>query len=224
MVRIQVLSALAGLEQTDLAGTCVAVIDVFRASTTVLCLMENGAQEVIVTDSVSRALERKQQGYTVIGERGGRRVAGFDLDNSPYQVSQRAWESQKVVVTTSNGTRALIAVQESPAVILAGFRNLDAAADHLRDSNRDQVTLIPIGSGGEPRVEDELCAQALQDRLQNEPVDVDSLLVCIRRKCSKTISSRGPRYQKDVDLALQLDTTRIVPVLEPGLVLRRVFS
>ena len=224
MLHIQILSALAGLEDTDLSQTSVAVIDVFRASTTLLCLMEKGAEEVTVTGSVRSALEWKKQGHVVIGERGGHKVAGFDLDNSPYQVSQREWDSQNVVMTTSNGTRALVAVQESCEVIMAGFRNLDAAADYLRTSKQGQIALIPIGASGEPRAEDELCAQALQARLRDDPVDVDSLIARVRQERSRDIASRATRFQRDVDLALQLNTTRIVPVLGDGLRLRRVLA
>ncbi len=125
-------------------------------------------------------------------------------------------------MTTSNGTRALVAVQESAQVILAGFRNLDAAADYLRRSNQGQIALIPIGAKGEPRAEDELCAQALRARLRNEPVDVDSLIARVRQERSQDIASRGTRFQRDVDLCLELNTTRIVPVLGEGLTLRPV--
>ena len=224
MPHIQTLSALAGLHNTDLAQTSVAVIDVFRASTTILCLMEHGAAEVTVTGSVTLALEWKEKGYVVIGERGGYRVEGFDLDNSPYQVSQRKWDSQDIVVTTSNGTRALVAVRESPQVILAGFRNLDAAADYLRGSNQDQIALIPIGANDEPRAEDELCAQALQARLRNEPVDVNSLIAKVRQQRSEAITSRGTNFQRDVDLCLEPNTTRIVPVLGDALTLHPVLA
>ena len=221
MPHIQTLSARAGLDDTDLSRASVAVIDVFRAATTILCLMENGAQEVTVTGSVTLALEWKEKGHVVIGERGGYRVQGFDLDNSPYRVSQRDWESQDIVVTTSNGTRALVAVQDSAQVILAGFRNLDAAADYLRESDQDKIALIPIGANGEPRAEDELCAEALQARLRNEPVDVASLIARVRQERSEAIASRGTNFQRDVDLSLELNTTRIVPVLGEGLTLRR---
>ena len=224
MRHIQMLSTLAGLEDTDLSPTWAAVIDVFRASTTVLCLMEHGADEVTVTGSVQSALDWKKKGYVVIGERAGHRVAGFDLDNSPYQVSQREWDSHSPVLTTSNGTRALVAVRESARVIMAGFRNLDAAADYLLGSNQHQIALIPIGASGEPRAEDELCAHALKARLRNEPVDVDSVIARVRQERCEAIASRGTSFQRDVDLALQLNTTRIVPVLGEGLKLHRVLA
>ena len=222
LMRIHTFSALAGLESLDLTRASVAVIDVFRASTTILCLMENGAPRIAVTFSVTTALDLKKQGYVVVGERGGRPLPGFDLDNSPSQVSSRDWDSCDVVVTTSNGTRALVAVGHSPDVIVAGFRNLEATVHYLGRSRQPSIGLIPIGSQDEPRAEDELCAQALAALLRGEPVDVESLISRIRRGRSRTIGAGGERFESDVDLALQLNATRIVPILDEGLILRPV--
>jgi 2-phosphosulfolactate phosphatase len=101
------LSALRGIESLPLQEYACAVIDVLRASTTILCLFEHGASNVRVLGSVDAALALKAEGYTVMGERGDTPLPGFDADNSPHQAASHDWRGRRVAITTSNGTRAV---------------------------------------------------------------------------------------------------------------------
>lgn len=219
-MRIEIFSALQGLNKHAIHECVCVVIDVLRASSTILCLMENGAEEVKVVGSVEEALELKPQGYILVGERGDQALEGFNFDNSPYAVSQHKWQGKKVLITTTNGTRALVAVKHGYRVVVAGFRNLDAVAEYTKKPLRP-VAIIPIGNMDEPRVEDERCAQALRSRILGETIDWEEIRQEILSKREDTIKRKGEMYKRDVELSLTLNTTRIIPVLDTGIVLHK---
>ena len=216
-MHIVTLSALRGIEEVPLQDYAVAVIDVLRASTTILCLMEHGAREVRLLGSLEEALPLRAQGYALVGERGDTPLPGFEADNSPHYVAGRSWAGRRVAITTSNGTRALLAVRRAASVCVAGFRNLSAVADYALSLERS-LALVPIGSGGSPRLEDELCAEALRRRLSGEDTDFADMRRRILAERAEEMR-RKPGYAQDAEHALTMDATRIVPVLRPGLVL-----
>ena len=217
-MQIETFSALQGVDPATIGNYLCAVIDVIRASTTILCLMEHGAEEIQVVATVEEALALKLRGYTPIGERGNLPLPGF-TDNSPYLVSQHDWRSRRVVLTTSNGTRALVAVRDARQIVVAAFRNLEAVARRLR-ADPGPIGLVPIGSLGHPSYEDEACADALRRRLLGERVDFEAIRRKIFHDRAAQIERKGCQFRHDIELALTLDATAIIPVLAPGLVLR----
>ena len=219
-MRVEVFSALCGLDAIPIHEYVCVVIDVLRASTTVLCLMEHGAQYVRIVATVEEALALKPEGYVLVGERGDEPVPGFDYDNSPFAVSQASWQGKKVALTTTNGTRALMAARNGREVLVGGFRNVDTVAAYLRKRDRP-VALLPAGHLGTPTVEDELCAQALQARIGGQPVDYRAIAREVWAEQAATLRRRGERYRGDIELALAPNATSIIPVLARGLVLTR---
>jgi len=182
--------------------------------------MERGLEELKLVASIEEALSLKDKGYVLIGERGAKPLQGFDYDNSPYLISKLDWSGKKVVLTTSNGTRALIAVQACKNVFVAGFRNIDAIADYVRNLN-DPIAIIPIGHMGDPRIEDELCAQALRRRIQGLSVDWTSLVSQIWNERNSIISAESETHEKDLELGMIVNATSVIPVLQKNLYLRR---
>jgi 2-phosphosulfolactate phosphatase len=220
LMTVGIYSTLKGIENIDPDHTTSIVIDVFRASTTIICLMERGLNELKVVASVEEAITLKDIGFIPIGERGPKPLPGFEFDNSPSLVSDLDWSDKKVVLTTSNGTRALVAVQDCKEVVVAGFRNIDAVADCVRNIN-DHIAIVPIGHMGDQRIEDELCADALKKRVQNIPVDWPGLTKNIWNERSSIMSANNPTYEKDLELGLMVNTTSIIPELISGLYLKK---
>jgi len=217
---IAIYSALAGIEKINPRDTICVVIDVLRASTTILCLMENGLEYVQVVSTVDEALRLKMPNVVLIGERGDEPLEGFEFDNSPYLISQQNWDGKKAVLTTTNGTRAIAAVQDCKQVVIAGFRNIDSVVGYIQN-NTGSVAIVPIGNKGHPRLEDDLCAEAMHERLLGLPVDWEDIRKSIWDERSPKFDSRGKFYKKDIELALTINATSIIPVLETGLILRK---
>lgn len=162
----------------DLRNTTVVVIDVLRATTTIVYALANGARSVIPCEEPQDALKiREQVGreHVVLGgERDSIRIPDFDLDNSPLSYTRERVQDKTVVFTTTNGTRALRrAMQASAQAILCGaFVNLDALVGRLLETNASNALLACAGSEGAIALEDMLLAGAILKSLAASDPDM----------------------------------------------------
>ena len=167
MREVRVLPTPDLLEGLELRGTGV-VIDVLRASSSIVQALSSGCEKIIPasTEEEAREILSRNQGAVIGGERGGMRIEGFDLGNSPLEYSPANVAGRTVVMTTSNGTKAIIATSRAGAspVLICSFLNLRAVAraclEHLQD-----ITIVCSGSHGEFSLEDFACAGALSEDL-----------------------------------------------------------
>jgi 2-phosphosulfolactate phosphatase len=131
-MRIDVAFTPAGLTAADVAGRSVFVIDVLRASTTMCAALAHGARGIIpvaaIDDAMKLAQTLERREVLLAGERNSTRIAGFDLGNSPLEMTEATVQGQTLVMTTTNGTRALLATTGAAAVYLAAAVNLGVAA------------------------------------------------------------------------------------------------
>ncbi|TDA68546.1 MAG: 2-phosphosulfolactate phosphatase [Clostridia bacterium] len=158
-MRLEVLP-LAGKTSTEIA----VVIDVLRATSTMVTALANGCPAIIpaADPDEARALA-VAGGYLLGGERGGLPLPGFDLGNSPREYTPKTVAGRKVVLTTTNGTRALL-LAASPVVLVASFLNLPAAAGWLARRKGD-VLISCAGTDGGFSLEDFACAGMLLDMI-----------------------------------------------------------
>jgi 2-phosphosulfolactate phosphatase len=145
------------------------VIDVLRATSSIITALDNGAAGVVpVRDpeeaiAVMRRLGRERS--LLCGERESRLIAGFDLDNSPASFTRERVANKTLVFTTTNGTRALVeAARANATVYCAALLNRAAIVERL-DASDGEVRLMCAGSHGTPSLEDLLCAGAIADAL-----------------------------------------------------------
>src|SRR3982750_1373244 len=147
-MRVDVLFGVQHLTPQDVQGRVVAVIDVLRASTTIAVALANGAKAVIPFESSEDAIMRSKQmergAFKLAGERRMLKVEGFDLGNSPGEHTAEAVEGKTVLLTTTNGTKALLALQGARDVVAASYVNLTAVSAMLRTALRGghDVTLV----------------------------------------------------------------------------------
>jgi 2-phosphosulfolactate phosphatase len=127
------------------------VVDALRASATILAMFESGASSIIVAADPDQALTiagSKRERYLICGEADGLPPAGFDHGNSPQQLSQIDLAGREIVLSTSNGTRALLAVAETRLSIVGAGRNAKAAASHaLLEAERTASDLAIVCAG-----------------------------------------------------------------------------
>jgi 2-phosphosulfolactate phosphatase len=152
-----------------LAGGVAVVMDVLRATTTIIHALAAGATAVVPCGEVEEARERAATfgavGKVVLGgERGGKPIPGFDLGNSPKEYTAAACKNATVVLTTTNGTRALLRAVEAERVLVAAFVNFSAVCEQLRADARP-VHIVCAGTDGEVSLEDTLLAGAFVDFL-----------------------------------------------------------
>ncbi|HEX7127625.1 MAG TPA: 2-phosphosulfolactate phosphatase [Thermodesulfobacteriota bacterium] len=167
-MRIDVLFTPAEFAEPALAGRTAIVVDVLRASTTIVEALGAGAREVLPVADVAEALGLAGSGGAtgdlaiVGGERGGLRCEGFDLGNSPREYTPETVRGRRVVLCTTNGTRAIVAAAACGAaeVLVGAFTNLKAVVDAAARAGRD-VTVLCAGSEGRFSLEDAVCAGGL---------------------------------------------------------------
>jgi 2-phosphosulfolactate phosphatase len=154
------------MRQGACAGGIAVVIDVLRASTTIVTALAHGAARVrpVLTVEEARALAAGA-GVLLGGERGGLKIDGFDLGNSPREYSRDRVGGRSIVITTTNGTAALAACREAHAVLVGAVVNAAAVAAAVRrlatTSSTTDVHLVCAGTDGSPSGEDLLGAGAI---------------------------------------------------------------
>lgn len=173
MKKIEVLFSPAEFEalgKRDLSETTCVVFDVLRATSSIITALANGASSIRPVATIEEALREKEQDDSVLlaGERNGMRITSgltggveFNLGNSPREFVRSRVEGKRIVMTTTNGTRALRACLGAREILAGSFLNLSAVANHLRDGQVEDLLLICSGTNEEASYEDLLGAGAL---------------------------------------------------------------
>ncbi|MBI1734795.1 MAG: 2-phosphosulfolactate phosphatase [Candidatus Rokubacteria bacterium] len=229
-MRIDVVPIADAVTPERVAGVTVLVIDVLRASTTIITALANGADAIVPVADPGEARRRAAAGVLVAGERRGEKLAGFDLGNSPVEFAVTPLAGRTVVFTTSNGTRALLATRGAAAIGIAALVNVGAAAAWAAAEGRD-VTLLCAGERGALSLEDHVCAGLVVDRLRRavggarltaaaddawdaaRPYERDVARLATDSRWAQRLTDAG--HGPDVRACLRLDTTSLVPVYVP---------
>ena len=214
------------------------VIDVLRATTTIIHALAAGAKEVVPLLEVEEAQElaRKLAPSAVLGgERGGKRIAGFDLGNSPLEYTPVIVGGKTLVFTTTNGTRAMLRCRQARRILIAGFVNFSAVCRELAEE--DVIEIVCAGTDGHVTREDTLLAGAIVEdsrSLRSGGLfcnDQAEIAADAWRTAVGTLSGRNPLaaalresrggrnlieigQENDIDIAAQIDRFDIVPELD----------
>ena len=216
----------------------VAVIDVFRATSVIITALNNGAERVIPVVSVDDAFSLRDrivnQGIDVVlgGERKSIILSGFDKGNSPLSYTREDVQDKTIVLTTSNGTRALYSARGAEAVYVAALLNYKAVAAQLVADGRD-VVVICSGRDNRYTVEDTLCAGAIINHMRTlakcSLSDVawscedlykryaDDLYTPLVAGCAHYRRLITLGLEADIDHCMQCAVTDIVPFLDDEL-------
>lgn len=177
--RLTIYTVLSAKEEppTILGNTVAcAVIDVLRATTTMVAALASGATVVYPVSDIDRALalrnDLRASGVAALlgGERDGFRVEGFDLGNSPLEYNAGVVAGKAVVLSTSNGTAAIEAMSAAPNLLVAGFVNMKVTAEFIGRLCGNTV-LCCGGKNGRASREDTVCAGGIiNGLLDKKPV------------------------------------------------------
>lgn len=233
-MQVDVLLTAEAAAAAPLAGRVALVVDVLRASTSIIAALAAGAAAVIPArdpeDARQRAATLPPGQALIAGERRGEPLAGFDLGNSPLEFTPARVGGRTIVFTTSNGTRALLAARPAAAVGVAALVNLAAAAAWAAAGGRD-ITVLCAGQRGAVSLEDHVCAGLIVERLTREDpavrlTEAAAAAAGASRPYGKAVgrlaedsawaqhlSRRG--RGGDVAACLALDITSLVPVYRP---------
>ena len=221
------------LENIEADGHVAVVIDVLRASTTIVKALANGASQVIPLDTVEAARNQQAQEPELLlcGERDAHPLPGFDLGNSPREYTKERVGGKGLVLTTTNGTRALQAVEKAGAgtIVVGAFTNRQAVIDFCASSH-GPLLLACAGCQGRFSLEDALCAGAIIAGLGEGFYLTDAARACLtlyehwgleQLASLVTASEHGQRLQRkgygeDIMVAMAVDTYSVVPIYQDG--------
>lgn len=235
-MRADVLLGTAEATPADVAGRVVVVIDVLRASTTIAVALANGAKAVIPLDSaeevVLRAKTFERSEVRLAAEQKMLAVAGVDLGNSPVAFTRDMVDGKTVLLATTNGTRALLAVQGAQEIVVGAYVNFSAVSALLRAALRGgiDVTLVCAGQDRKFSLEDSACAgRYLRIMAKHYPAlaynDAARAAAVLERRYGDDVSRlfvdaehgralRDAGFGDDLDLCAALDSYPVVPIYQ----------
>jgi 2-phosphosulfolactate phosphatase len=198
------------------------VIDVFRAFSVACYAYARGAKRVIPIAGLDAALSLKREHpeYLTIGERGGKKVDGFDFGNSPTEISQADVRGRTIVHTTSAGTQGLTNASQADVVLTGSLVNAAAICEYTASLKPERVSIVRMGRAAKERsAEDDLCAEVLRGRLSGEGYDVSDVREQLR-DCHAAKMFFDPKAtwapQGDFDLCTDVDRFGFVLRLSNG--------
>lgn len=156
-MQVDVIGNVDEVRKMDIAGRSVVVIDVLRTTSTIVTALAFNAAAVVAVETVPMAKQLDLKDCIRGGERFGKKLAGFETGNSPYEYMTEDIAGKTVVLTTTDGTRALIKAVGAKHVLAGAFLNVNAVASALGSLRKD-VLLLCAGHQGEFALEDGLCA------------------------------------------------------------------
>ncbi|MBZ0199448.1 MAG: 2-phosphosulfolactate phosphatase [Ignavibacteriaceae bacterium] len=229
-MKINVFLSPVSIDELYFTGKTTVVIDVLRASTTIVNALENGAKEVVPVATVEFAVKVSGGmfgGLTLLGgERNTKKVEGFALGNSPIEYNPEAVEGKTIVFYTTNGSKAIVKAKFSENLFVCSYNNISAVAKKLVELGKD-IEVLCAGRNNAFALEDACCAgkliteiAALKENI--ELTDSARAMQALHKSFGKSIfkmlkeSEHGKLliengFEADVKFCSKLNSTDAVP-------------
>jgi len=236
-MRVDVVELPGRLGDEDRSGHLFVVVDVLRLSSTMVTAFANGCEAVIPVAEPPEAFVLRQERPELLlaGERDGHMIEGFDLGNSPFEMTREAVGGRTLVKCSTNGTKALVASGVGAGAIVACLLNASASAASIGECGRD-VTVLCSGKLGAPSLEDFVCAGLIVEKLARleaaSPVGFGPGAERARRAYAEHGGDLGAMLEacehgrylasigmgRDIAYCAQVDLFDLVPRLEDGII------
>jgi 2-phosphosulfolactate phosphatase len=229
-MKLDVLFSPVQADELFFTGKTTVVIDVLRASSTIITALANGAKEMVPVGTIEFAVKVSGGifgGQTLLGgERNTKKIEGFALGNSPSEYTTEIVSGKSIVFYSTNGSRAIVKAKYSANLFICSFNNLNALAIHLKKLSED-VIILCSGNNNLFSLEDSVCAGMLINELvtANKKVELtDSSISAmtlfksfgknIFKMLSETDHGRlliENGFKDDLKACAELDNTEVIP-------------
>jgi len=238
MNKLETLFIPEEIKNTELAGKLVVIIDVLRASSTIVTALVNGCRGFVPILSPGQAKKKAQQfekeKVLLGGEREGTKIEGFDLGNSPREYKREAVKDKTIIFSTTNGVKTLEMIKGAYRIIIGSFLNLQAVCNYCTNYKGD-ILIICAGKEGRFSLEDTACAGMIINSLRDvfpvacREVDANLTAQLLYKKFGNNIleilrKSQHGRYLESIGLGedlkfcSQLNFFHIVPIFRDGII------
>jgi 2-phosphosulfolactate phosphatase len=213
----------------------IVVIDVLRATSAICSAIDNGVSSVIPVSTIDEARDYQAKGYLAAAERQGQIVDGFDFGNSPYSYMNPDLKGKDIVLSTTNGTRAINIAKEAPTVVIGSLINLEYLTNWLKEQDKNILCLCS-GWKDNFNLEDTICAGAIADELlstgkfsSNEDSSVGAKYLYLSSRHNYfgflKASSHRRRLKKlnlneDIKYCLTPNQVNVIPILQNDKIVR----
>ncbi len=234
-MKVDVILSAREIFPDKVEGKVVVVIDILRATSVMVTAFANGAKTVVpvMTPEEAFAVKKELGSEKVIlgGEREALPIDGFDYGNSPLSYAQEVIKDKSLVITTTNGTRAILNSQKAKKLYVGAFINDKAIVDVLKDEK--DIVLVASGSYDEFTIEDSLCAgkiaydlqEAYGAQLSDVSIAMSSLYFQNKEDIHK-LAAKGAHYkrlknmgfEKDLDYCFRSALYDVVPQYVNGII------
>lgn len=209
----------------------VVVVDVFRATTSMIAAFDHGVKSIIPVAGKKDALELKKKECLIAGEQDGIKLAYADLGNSPFDFESKALAGKNIAYLTTNGTKAIQLAAKENRLYLGAFSNLEALSKHLITLETN-VMILCAGWKNQFSLEDTICAGAFieeisRSKLFNTISDAASVALELWKSNKKNLKealascSHARRltalgYERDIACCSRLNNSNAIPFYENG--------
>lgn len=221
----------------DLRDSSVIVVDALRATSVMVTAIENGARFIVPTVEVDEAVDKARalgnQRVLLCGERNAKPIPEFHLSNSPSEYTKDMVSGRGLVMTTTNGTAAVLKARDAGFIAMGAFVNAAAVAKAVVEKGGN-IAIVCAGTKGKFTLDDILCAGCIIDRIlalddQQYMDDLartaltlyDSYKGNLRASLSGSIHAeylRSIGLEEDITYCLQEDIFSTVPVYADGVI------
>ena len=227
----------ANLDELYFTSKTIVVIDVLRASNTIITALNNGARDIVPVGSIEFAVKVSGGmfgGHTLLGgERNTKRIDGFALGNSPLEYTEEIVSGKSIVFFTTNGSKAITKAKFSDNLFVCSFSNISALAEHLVRFNLD-FEILCAGRNNSFSMEDSICAGKLIDRIQESDEKLvlnDSSTACLslyriygsdifemlkNSDHGKLLIENG--FEEDLKICSKVDNVKVIPFFKENVV------
>ena len=226
-MKIDVRFLPAEVQTPDLSDTVCIVLDIFRATTSIVTAMNNGCQTIIPVLDIeeARRVAAETKAPLLAGERQSIKIEGFDFGNSPLEFTAGKVQDRTIIMTTTNGTIAVKSTEGAYRTLIGAFINARAVCRQAGEYQKD-ILIVCAGTDRLFSLEDALCAGLLVDRLQGlagvELTDAALGALAMYQGAQASLievagAGRNGRRLYDLDSAhdvrycLQVDSVAVVP-------------
>lgn len=235
-MKVDLIISADDIKQEKVIGKTIVVIDMLRATSVITTAISNGCNAVIPVLTIEEAIEiarKDRKKYILGGERKALKIEGFDCANSPLEYKRSVVENKTLVITTSNGTRAIKGSLGAKDIFIGALINAKAVANKLLNINND-VVIVNAGTGGQFSMDDFICSGYIINCLLKEKQDIELADIS---KTAYYVYKENPdilefikyashykrmeelNLKKDLDYCCRKDIIDIVPTYENGIII-----
>lgn len=231
-MKIDIIISNEDIKEEKIKDKTVIIVDMLRATSVIVTALKNSCREVIPVVDIEEAkaiAKDDRENYVLGGERNAVKIDGFDFSNSPLEYTEDIAKDKVLVMTTTNGTKAINKAISARNMLIGALINARAVAKRAVELNND-VVIINAGTHGEFSIDDFICSGYIIDciiklvkvelsdiaatahYIYEENKDISNFIK--KAKHYKTMMKLG--LEKDLEYCCQKDIISIVPELKEG--------